>query len=67
MEDENIPEFLNLIYFEQFSSIVVIADSRCASTYMFSFGEKLLHVQIFFDCYEETGSSSEDQVSMTYF
>ena len=40
MEDENIPEFLNLIYFEQFSSIVVIADLRCASTYVFFFRKR---------------------------
>ena len=46
MEDENIPEFLNLIYFEQFSSIVVIADSRCASTHVF-FGKVVAYANIF--------------------
>ena len=47
MEDENIPEFLNLIYFEQFSSIVVIEDSRCASTSVFFFGKVVAYANIF--------------------
>ena len=47
MEYENIPEFLNLIYFEQFSSIVVIADSRCACSHVVFFGKVVAYANIF--------------------